>query len=496
VLASRCDTDLSGGAVDAGSTICDLRVVMSPSHSTTDTASRPAVSEARREVLCLWWVHPHEGLTPLTSARTVLGRSPGSCFRLAGTEASRRHAVIERRGGRHTLRDLGSKNGTFVNGQRIVSDTVVGGQDVVRLGEWVAVAVYVPATDAKSDRAVRPLETEGIAGPALNECFQQLKRVAPTNVSTILVGETGTGKEIFARALHAFSGRTGKFIAVNCAEVPEPLAEAELFGCRKGAFTGADRNHLGHLREASGGTLFLDEVCELPPTIQAKLLRAVQDGSVMPLGESRAVEVDVRVVCAAQGPLDEAVAAGRFRPDLYARLNGVEITLPPLRARREEIVPLLVRTLSARHVAAPPLSPALAEWLCLYDWPFNLREVVQTALRFAVQHGDAATLDVGHLPERMTRNGCGSLVSVEKGDGTGLTRAERHRRALSERDDAQLAELVQALRLAAGNLSVAARQCGISRQRAYRLIDDSPDIDVDELRGPVKVARIDVSCDG
>jgi transcriptional regulator with PAS, ATPase and Fis domain len=365
---------------------------------------------------------------------------------------------------------------------------MLSAQDVVRVGEWIAVALYLPAEEVAFGRAVRPLGKEAIGGPALNERFQRMKRVAPTDLSVILTGETGTGKEIFARALHVASGRAGKFIALNCAAVPEALAEAELFGSRKGAYTGADRNHAGHLREACGGTLFLDEVCDLHPAVQAKLLRALHDRSVVPLGESRPVRIDVRVVSASQVLLDEVVAAGRFRPDLYARLNGAEIALPALRTRREEVVPLFMRTLAGKRGGPSAISPGLAEWLCLYSWPFNAREVVQTALSLAVHDAKITTLDVEHLPEYMTRaTGSGHGHAGRPEREVNPTRAERHRRSLSTRNDADLTSLLDALEVTAGNVAAAAKRCGISRQRAYRLLESRPDIDVDGLRSTPKL---------
>ena len=208
----------------------------------------------------------------------------------------------------------------------------------------------------------------------------------------------------------------------------------------------------------------------------------------MPLGESRPVPIDVRVVSASQVLLDEVVAAGRFRPDLYARLNGAEIALPALRTRREEIVPLLMRTLAMQRGAPSALSPGLAEWLCLYRWPFNAREVVQTALRLAVQDAKIATLDVEHLPEYMTRAIGGGSADAGLPEGEAhSTRAERHRRALSTRNVADLTSLLDALEVTAGNVAAAAKRCGISRQRAYRLLENRPDIDVDGLRSAPKL---------
>lgn len=449
---------------------------------TTMTAVQPSIARAREATLCLAWVYPELGLTPLDSPSISLGRSRECSVCLPGTEASRRHALVEQRGSQCILRDLESKNGTFHNGQP-VSEAVISGQDIVRIGEWVAVAVHVPKEHLALGQAVRQLEFDGIGGPALVDAFQQLESVASSNLSVIIVGETGTGKELFAQALHRLSGRRGKLVAINCASVPEHLAEAELFGYRKGAFTGADRDHLGHLREASQGTLFLDEISDLHSAVQAKLLRVLQEGCLTPLGHRQSLPIDIRVVCAAQLHLEDAVAKGSFRADLYARLHGVEIALPPLRARREEVVPLFTRTLSEHSTGkTPALAPDLAERLCLYDWPFNVREVIQAAKRLAAQHGDASTLRLEYLPERMAQSPARSdPARSDHGDRAG-SRAKRHKQAMVERNEAQIAELIQALRESAGNVSSAAKKLRISRQRAYRLMEGRPEVDVEALR--------------
>ena len=189
---------------------------------------------------------------------------------------------------------------------------------------------------------------------------------------------------------------------MNCAAVPEALAEGELFGYRKGAFTGASCGNLGHFRSANGGTLLLDEFTELPLALQAKLLRVLEQREVLPLGESRPVPVDVRVVVAAQEPLSAALEHRRLRADLYARLDGVTIQLPPLRQRLEDVVPLFEYFASEVSGGHPPRVEAeLIEQLCVYDWPFNVRELELVVRRLLVLAGHEPVLRRHHLPARV-----------------------------------------------------------------------------------------------
>jgi transcriptional regulator with PAS, ATPase and Fis domain len=297
--------------------------------------------------------------------------------------------------------------------------------------------------------------------------------VAATDLPVVLVGETGTGKEGLARAIHAWSGRTGAFVAVNCAALPAAIAEAELFGYRKGAFTGADRASPGYFRAAHQGTLFLDELLDLPLPLQAKLLRALEQREVQPLGESHPVPVDVRIVCATQEALANAVAERRFRADLRARLDGLTVELPPLRARREDIVPIFTVLLRGEGGArVPAVDAKLLETLLLYDWPLNVRELVLLARRLLAVHGHEPTLRRAMLPERMAMK---DAATIPPGRPVVPSRAPTG-------DDAAFEQLVSALRRCGGNVSRAASALGISRARAYRLLDARPGFDAGSLR--------------
>jgi transcriptional regulator with PAS, ATPase and Fis domain len=375
---------------------------------------------------------------------------------------SRRHAELCLTGLVPTVRDLNSTNGIFVNGHQVITAPLKVG-DVLRVGEWIGVMVTVDAGDAVAALMFQEIAPGYWEGPALRARLAAAHAAAPSDLPVIIEGETGVGKEGVARCLHLASGRPGPFVAVNCAAIPEPLAEGELFGHRKGAFTGAERSHLGYFRAAQGGTLFLDEIVELSPPVQAKLLRALEQREVIPLGETRPVEVDVRIVSAAQAPLAQAVAAGRFRGDLYARLDGMSVSVPPLRQRVEEVPFLFAQRL--KHHAGPRPVPALdlgtVERLCLYAWPFNVRELDLLARQMIAVHGGAPVLKRSHLPERF--QGAGRAPGADSGQRQPRT---------EQPPTAQ--EFLVVLAANGGNVSHAAHAAGISRAKAYRLLQKSP----------------------
>jgi transcriptional regulator with PAS, ATPase and Fis domain len=300
-----------------------------------------------------------------------------------------------------------------------------------------------------------------------------------------------------ARFIHERSGRKGPFVAVNCAALPESLAEAELFGHSRGAFTGADRARLGYIRSADGGTLLLDEISDLPLAIQAKLLRVLEDSTVTPLGESHPVRVDLRVIAAGQKSLGSLVRASKFRGDLYARLNGLELTLPPLRARREE-VPYIFGAVLREHTSgyAPLLQPQLVERLCLYDWPFNVRELVQVTRRIAALHGNSPALRVDCLPPEVSTSRQDDITTVG-GDRSSPTLGGRStipsptvgvddqqslNRIQSEYKEQELEAIRLALREHDGNVTDTAKALGISRQRLYRIVGSDPRMDLESFR--------------
>jgi DNA-binding NtrC family response regulator len=440
-----------------------------PSGSTTVTEARSRPSSDDTPDLALTWVFPRaEGaLRPAAGSELVLGRDETASVRLVGDGVSRRHAALRRdpATGALLLVDLDSRNGVFVNGHR-VSTMSLGPGDVVRLGGWVGVLTGSPGPCTE-------LAPGLLGGERLAEALAPLRKAAESDLPVVLQGETGTGKEIVTRSLHGWSGRSGPLVAVNCASLPESLAEAELFGYRRGAFTGADRASPGFFRSAEGGTLLLDEVSDLPLALQAKLLRVLEQREVQPLGEARAVPIDVRVVVAGQRSLRDEVREGRFRADLLARLEGVTVHLPPLRDRREDVLALFSHALGVLAEGhAPAVAADFAERLCLYDWPFNVRELVLLAKRLLVLRGDSSTLRAEHLPEPMT-------ASPTKPVGSSPSSAARPGKST---EPVELPALLSALRASGGNVAKASAMLGITRQRAYRLMEGGA-VDLDALRG-------------
>lgn len=280
---------------------------------------------------------------------------------------SRQHAQLHSDGARILISDLASKNGTRVNGQIVLNGAVraLADGDLIEIGDSSILFRREPAL--LHDARIPPFIGTSVVACRLRHA---LARCADPSRPVLLLGETGTGKGLAARALHERSGRPGKLVTVNCAAVPSSLAEGLFFGVRRGAYTGAVE-HAGLFGEAHQGTLFLDEVGELAPELQAKLLLALESREVRPLGSTRPVSWDVRVLAATNRDLHAARSAGSFREDLFARLAGTVITLPSLRERKEDLL-LLARYLAGRDLS---LSPRLVAALLRHDWPHNVREL-------------------------------------------------------------------------------------------------------------------------
>jgi DNA-binding NtrC family response regulator len=337
------------------------------------------------------------GVEPLT-----IGREPEArpCLQLRHGRVSRRHARIEpgEDGRAFRVVDLESRNGTFLNGERVSAAELRDG-DVLRIGSTLILFQYL---DAAACRLA--LEPDARGGDTLIGRGHAIARVreairsAPANAPTLILGETGVGKELVAQAIHALSGRDGPFVPVNCAALPSTLAEAELFGAVRGAYTGADARR-GLFGRADRGTLFLDEIGEIGSDIQAKLLRALAVGEIRPVGSDQPRYVDVRVVAATNVNLEAAVEKGSFRADLYARLMGHIIEVPPLRVRREDILELALHFL--RGMGRVAISDDAAEALVTYGWPYNVRELEQILAAIAPVVQKRGTLEVSDLPPRL-----------------------------------------------------------------------------------------------
>jgi hypothetical protein len=436
--------------------------------TTTVTHAAMSARDVASFGLSLVWRYPRASAPPVSlrwdgARELVIGRDVGCDVQLEGSDVSRRHAALRGPADAATLiADLGSHNGVRVDGRKVAAEAPLGPGSVVRLGGWVGVV-----TAAVGD--VVEILPGFWGGALLGETLAPVRRVAPSDLPVVIEGETGTGKEVVAGALHRWSGRTGPFVAVNCAALPEALAEGELFGYRRGAFTGAERANPGLIRGAEGGTLLLDEVSDLPLALQAKLLRVLEQREVHPLGEPRPVPINVRVVVAGQQPLSELVRAGRFRSDLQARLDGLTVRLPPLRERREDVLPLFSRLLeSLGQGRAPAFEADVAERLCVHDWPFNVRELVFLVRRVLALHGGETTLRAQHLPARVGEPAAGQTSSAP---------------VVVAAEPVALPALMVALRTSGGNVARAAAMLGISRQRAYRLMEGQA-VDLESLREP------------
>jgi len=401
-----------------------------------------------------WLTGKPEEVDLLVGTTLVIGRAAEADLRVDSGGVSRRHAELERQGPLFAIRDLDSRNGTFLNGRRI-AHAALSESDVLRVGDALGVVERVDP-----EQSNRPTELGGaLFGPSLWSLLEQLKRAARSDLPIVVLGETGVGKECVARAIHLLSERAGAFHAVNCAALPSGLAEAELFGYRKGAFTGADQAALGHLRAAQGGTLLLDELAELPLPVQAKLLRVLQERQVTPLGETTATKLDVRLLSACQTGLEQLVQDKRLRQDLAARLNGMCLTIPPLRERRADVGFLFGYFLRQAAGGRPPaVDVRLLERLLVFGWPDNVRQLELLTRQLAVMHGHEPLLTQYMLP-----------VSFGRSEQEPVA-APGPRVVAADRNEHDLRTLEQALSENDGNLSRAAAQAGISRQRAYRLL--------------------------
>lgn len=301
------------------------------------------------------------------------------------------------------------------------------------------------------------------ASAALNKTVKQARAVAPTNATVLLIGENGTGKEVLARAIHEESQRaSGPFVAVSCAALPESLIESELFGHEKGAFTSATQARKGRFELADGGTLFLDEIGELTPAVQIKLLRVLQERAFERVGGTKTLNVDIRLIAASNRDLETELEAGRFRRDLFYRLNVVPLVLPPLHKRQEDI-PVLAAHFAEKAAdkhgrAKPELDPALIEALHDYDWPGNVRELENLIERLVVL-SNGSSLGLEFLPERMLRVLPGTSPTDESTFEGAVTSLKRRL-------------IANALQSEGGNKVAAAKRLGISRSYLHRLINE------------------------
>jgi transcriptional regulator with AAA-type ATPase domain len=397
-----------------------------------------------------------------------LGRGSERRAEKAGTELtvripdkwmSSKHAKIEPSFGRWVLVDTESKNGSIVDGHTTKRAVLTDGS-LIELGHTLFIFFERLPIEADAPALLELAATDGDPGlvtllPAWQAELGRIRQIASSEIPMLIEGESGTGKEVIARAIHGLSGRKGAFVPVNCGALPENLVESELFGYKKGAFSGAQTDHAGLVRSADGGTLFLDEIGDLPPSSQAALLRVLQEREVMPVGGTKAVPIDLRVVAATHRDLDDMVADGTFRHDLFARLAGFRIQVPPLAERRSDLG-LLLGALHARLFPAdhPGIDIEAARLLLRYPWPLNVRELEQ-ALATAQVLAGTELVRPEHLPD-----------TVRSGRPPGAPRPV----VLSETDQQIRDQVVAALREHQGNVSAVARALDKDRKQIQRWI--------------------------
>jgi DNA-binding NtrC family response regulator len=391
----------------------------------------------------------------------IIGRSPECDVTLTHAALSRQHARLTL-GAQMTVEDLGSKNGTHVGGKRLTTGTAAPltlGESF-QIGRFSFVVVRAPRSPARSTQHYA--DALLVADPTVAGASGLIADLAQSGINALILGETGVGKEVLAATLHRLSRRTGAFVRINCAAIAPSLIETELFGHVKGAFTGAGQERVGLLESADGGTVFLDEVGELPAAAQAKLLRAIETREVTRVGGVRPIALDVRFVAATNRDLSSEIATGQFRSDLFFRLNGVTLKIPPLRERRDQIAPLALEFLKAAAIEAraakpPQLAANLLDRLRAYDWPGNVREL-KSVMERALLLARGGEISVSHLTLRSPAANREPAPPPILAAAAGSAPAGLAPREAEERD-----RIVAALQQCNGNQTRAAKVLGISR---------------------------------
>jgi transcriptional regulator with PAS, ATPase and Fis domain len=386
---------------------------------------------------------------------------------------SRQHARVRWNGTSFSVADLGSRNGTFVGGNPIVDGEItVVPPSIVRTGRTVAMLV---ADVRRYEDTDIQLDGDVVIGPVLADAWQQIARAAANGDTLLLSGESGTGKELAARHFHKSAGATGELIGVNCAAIPAGVAERLLFGAKKGAYSGADRDADGYLVAADAGTLFLDEIGELEQPVQAKLLRVLETREVLPLGAAKPRTVSLKIVAATLRDLRTDVAGGRFRDDLYYRVGRPEVRLPALRQRLEDVPWLVYREVQR---ATPDLGvhSTLIEACLLRPWPGNVRELVGEVRRAAF-----AARDNGKKLVRQEDLDASAGLILDGAIGPTTVNIQAHvtNPMIAQRKAAPLPDhdsIVAALRAEDGNVTRAARALGLHRNQLRRYITKHPDL--------------------
>ncbi|MEZ4223238.1 MAG: sigma 54-interacting transcriptional regulator [Polyangiaceae bacterium] len=379
----------------------------------------------------------------------TVGRDEGTDLSVADTGVSRVHVRFDARGLELHVTDLGSRNGTYVNGVAVpAAGAAAPPGSVVRVGKTLLVVVH-DVSPYLRPRQMATKFSDIVGGAALDDARIVIDTIAKTKAPVLILGDTGTGKEVVAHTLHAASERGGDFIALNCAAVPRELVDAELFGHSRGAFSGAVGSRAGLFRTADRGTLFLDEIGELPAPVQAKLLRVLETEEVRAVGEDRGSKVDVRIVAATNRDVDELVDSGDFRGDLLHRVAGLRVVLPPLRDRIEDVPSLALHFLGNDEIG---ISARALERLMLHAFPGNVRElrnVIQSASEVArhANHEEIEPADIGVVM------------------GASLSRANQ-----PNAEEELAARVAHALTETGGNVAEAGKLLGMSRSALYETL--------------------------
>jgi DNA-binding NtrC family response regulator len=401
---------------------------------------------------------------PLKGAELRIGKAPENDFVLDHPTVSRNHLAVRRQGDRFLIQDLGSTNGTFLDGAQVREAFLRPGA-LLEVGD-VQLRFQPKVAAVEIDPAAEDRLGE-LAGKSLpmRKIFALLSRIAVTESTVLLVGETGTGKGAAAKTIHTLSKRqNGPLVVFDCAAVSDSLIESELFGHEKGAFTGAVSQRIGCLERANGGTLFLDEIDDLALDLQPKLLRAIENREVRRLGSSTPVSFDARIIAASKKDLWAETQAGRFREDLYFRLSVFTVTLPPLRDRKEDI-PLLVNSFT-QDSFWEGMPPSLREQFESHTWPGNVRE-----LRNAVERAR----HIAEIPElseeKLLREISGSPPNQERRDVLPIDYGGPFKQSKDELIRAFEKEyLTRLLSRCRGNVAKAAREAGLDRKYLYSLL--------------------------
>jgi DNA-binding NtrC family response regulator len=401
----------------------------------------------------------------IAKPRVTGGRSIISDLVVQDKAVSGTHFEVSARDDGYRLRDLNSRNGIFV-GELRIREVFLRPGTVFRIGhtniQFQTLEDVVEIELSKKDRFDAMLG----ASPAMREIFAHLEKVAPSDLTCMITGETGTGKEMVARALHNASGRKSKpFVVLDCGSIPRELIESTLFGHEKGSFTGAVAQHVGCFEQATGGTIFLDEIGELDIMLQPKLLRVLEQRELRRVGGSKVIKVDLRVIAATRKDLRSEVEKGKFREDLYFRLNVVPITAPALRERREDI-PLLIDAMLGKLAPGGgiALSDATRAALMAHDWPGNVRELRNVIERALALGADPGTL-VAPLGGEPTARTAQLRDGIEFEPGVSFRDTKDKWNELFERR-----YLTWLIRRAEGNISKAARDADMDRKYLHKLL--------------------------